>query len=78
LLSEILREEGDHFGLILIDCLTLWISNGLMAQWTEKKFLQERIAIVIEMIKSFGTLGTELTMTAYNKLGKIRQDEGNK
>ena len=40
-LSEILREEGDHFRLILIDCLTLWISNGLMAHWTEKKFLQE-------------------------------------
>jgi len=39
--SEILKEEGDHFGLILIDCLTLWISNGLMAHWTEKKFLQE-------------------------------------
>jgi len=40
-LAEILREKGDHFGLILIDCLTLWISNGLMAHWTEKKFLQE-------------------------------------
>ena len=39
--SEILREKGDNFGLILIDCLTLWISNGLMAHWTEKKFLQE-------------------------------------
>jgi len=40
-LAEILREKGDHFGLILIDCLTLWISNGLMARWTEKRFLQE-------------------------------------
>jgi len=39
--SEILEEKGDNFGLILIDCLTLWISNGLMAHWTEKKFLQE-------------------------------------
>jgi adenosylcobinamide kinase/adenosylcobinamide-phosphate guanylyltransferase len=39
--SEILKERGDHFRLILIDCLTLWISNGLMAHWTEKKFLQE-------------------------------------
>ena len=39
--SEILKEKGDHFSLILIDCLTLWISNGLMAHWTEKKFLQE-------------------------------------
>jgi adenosylcobinamide kinase/adenosylcobinamide-phosphate guanylyltransferase len=40
-LAEILEEEGNHFGLILIDCLTLWISNGLMAHWTEKMFLQE-------------------------------------
>jgi len=39
--SVILKEKGDHFGLILIDCLTLWVSNGLMAHWTEKKFLQE-------------------------------------
>jgi len=39
--SAILGEKGDHFGLILIDCLTLWISNGLTAHWTEKKFLQE-------------------------------------
>ena len=40
-LSEILEKKGDEFSLILIDCLTLWISNGLMAHWTEKKFLQE-------------------------------------
>ena len=39
--SAILKEKGDQFSLILIDCLTLWISNGLMANWTEKKFLQE-------------------------------------
>jgi len=39
-LSEILEEKGDHFSLILIDCLTLWVSNGLMANWTEKRFLQ--------------------------------------
>ena len=40
-LSDILKEKGNDFSLILIDCLTLWISNGLMAHWTEKKFLQE-------------------------------------
>jgi adenosylcobinamide kinase/adenosylcobinamide-phosphate guanylyltransferase len=40
-LSEILEEKGDDFSVILIDCLTLWISNGLMANWTEKKFLGE-------------------------------------
>jgi len=39
--AEILKEEGDRFRLILLDCLTLWISNGLMAKWTDKKILQK-------------------------------------
>ena len=39
--AEILMDKADDFRLILIDCLTLWISNGLMARWTEKKFFQE-------------------------------------
>ncbi len=37
----------------------------------EKEFLKERISIVIEMIKSFAFVGAELTMTKYNKLGKV-------
>ena len=37
----------------------------------EKKFVNERISIVVEMIKSFGTAGTELTMTVFNKAGKL-------
>ena len=37
----------------------------------EKKFMQERIAIVIEMIKSFAFAGLELTMTTFNKAGKV-------
>ncbi|MFZ0282797.1 MAG: aminoacyl-tRNA hydrolase [Bacteroidales bacterium] len=37
----------------------------------EKKFMEERIALAVEMVKSFGTIGTELTMTAFNKSGKI-------
>jgi len=36
----------------------------------EKKFLQERISIVTDMIKSFGTAGLELTMTTFNKAGR--------
>jgi PTH1 family peptidyl-tRNA hydrolase len=39
----------------------------------EKKFLSERIAIVIEMIKSFGTTGVEITMTTFNKAGKLAE-----
>ena len=48
--------------------------NYVLGTWSteEKKFLQERIDMIIEMIKSFGTVGTELTMTAFNRLGKIK------
>jgi PTH1 family peptidyl-tRNA hydrolase len=44
----------------------------------EKKFLDERIAIVVDMIRSFGTIGTELTMTAFNKAGKSVPGDKNK
>jgi len=37
----------------------------------EKKFMEERTSIVIEMIKSFVFAGLELTMTAFNKAGKV-------
>ena len=52
--------------------------NFVLGKWTreEKEFVEKRIAIVVEMIKSFGTIGTELTMTAFNKIGKTpRQSE---
>jgi peptidyl-tRNA hydrolase, PTH1 family len=46
--------------------------NYVLSPWSrkEKKFIEERIKIVVEMIKSFGVAGTELTMTAFNKAGK--------
>jgi PTH1 family peptidyl-tRNA hydrolase len=37
----------------------------------EKKFMEERVSIVIEMIKSFAFAGLERTMTAFNKAGKV-------
>jgi peptidyl-tRNA hydrolase, PTH1 family len=37
----------------------------------EKKFMQERISIVIEMIRSFSFAGLEITMTTFNKAGKV-------
>jgi PTH1 family peptidyl-tRNA hydrolase len=43
----------------------------------EKKILSERIPVVIEMIRSFGTEGVELTMTAYNKEGKLPESKNN-
>jgi peptidyl-tRNA hydrolase, PTH1 family len=44
----------------------------VLGSWSaeEKKYLDERIAIVVEMIRSFGTAGTEITMTTFNKIGK--------
>jgi PTH1 family peptidyl-tRNA hydrolase len=37
----------------------------------ERKYMDERISIVTDMIRSFAFSGVELTMTAYNKVGKI-------
>lgn len=47
--------------------------NFVLGKWNpeEKKFMDERIAIVVDMIKSFAFAGTELTMTAFNKAGKV-------
>ena len=47
--------------------------NYVLGTWTpeEIRVIAERISIVVEMIKSFGTVGTELTMTKFNKEGKI-------
>lgn len=38
---QTIKEEGEKFCLILIDCLTLWISNLLLAGWPAEKILTE-------------------------------------
>ena len=45
----------------------------VLGSWSpeERKTVDERISVVIEMIKSFAFAGTELTMTAFNKAGKM-------
>jgi PTH1 family peptidyl-tRNA hydrolase len=47
--------------------------NYVLGTWNEdeKKILNEKIPVVIDMIRSFGTAGVELTMTAFNKRGKL-------
>lgn len=47
--------------------------NYVLGTWDpeEKAFLKGRIAIVIEMIRSFAFAGAEITMTNFNKLGKV-------
>jgi PTH1 family peptidyl-tRNA hydrolase len=45
----------------------------VLGSWNpeERKAVEERISVVIEMIRSFAFVGTELTMTAFNKEGKM-------
>ncbi len=47
--------------------------NYVLGNWgpEEKIFMEERTGIVIEMIKSFAYAGLELTMTSFNKAGKV-------
>ena len=53
--------------------------NYVLGTWDEdeKKILSEKIPIVIDMIRSFGTAGVELTMTKYNKEGKLPENINN-
>jgi PTH1 family peptidyl-tRNA hydrolase len=46
----------------------------VLGTWSseEKKVIEERIPIAIEMIRSFAFAGLDLTMTAFNKEGKIK------
>jgi peptidyl-tRNA hydrolase, PTH1 family len=49
----------------------------VLGKWDpdEKKFMDQRILIVIDMIRSFAFAGVELTMTAFNKVGKVPEPE---
>jgi peptidyl-tRNA hydrolase, PTH1 family len=44
----------------------------VLGSWNpeEKKIIEKRLSVVIEMIRSFAFAGTELTMTSFNKAGK--------
>ena len=62
---ECLEGHGDYFSLILLDCLTLWISNLMMAGWDEPKILEEadRLLIVCQRVKcSLVIVGNEVGM----------------
>lgn len=56
--------NGFHKGGQVDFVLSAWAPD-------EMKIMQERIPIVIDMIKSFAFVGTELTMTSFNKVGKV-------
>lgn len=51
----------------------------VLGTWSteEKNFLKDRIGIVVEMIRSYAFAGLELTMTAFNKAGKVPSENDN-
>ncbi len=55
-LAKVLGEEGDRFDLILLDCLTLWISNCMMAEWAERNILEEADQLLKTGRRMRGTL----------------------
>lgn len=52
----------------------------VLGTWSteEANFLKDRIDIVVEMIRSFAYAGLEITMTAFNKAGKVPADDQDK
>ena len=40
----------------------------------ENESFAKKVPVLVEMIKSFGTVGPELTMTSFNELGKPEKD----
>ena len=54
--------------------------NYVLGNWDpeEKAFLKDRIALVVEMIRSFAFAGAEITMTNFNKLGKVPPEKTEK
>lgn len=52
----------------------------VLGKWDqeEKKFIDTRIPTVIDMIKSFAFAGLEITMTSFNKEGKVTPPSNNK
>ena len=63
--TECLEIQGNHFSLILLDCLTLWISNLMMAGWDEPRILGEghRLLEVCQRVKcSLIIVGNEVGM----------------
>jgi peptidyl-tRNA hydrolase, PTH1 family len=51
--------------------------NFVLGNWDpeEKRLMETRTSIVIDMIKSFAFAGLELTMTSFNKAGKVPPPE---
>ena len=54
-IGDVIQKEGRRFGLILLDCLTLWLSNLMMAGWSQKRILGETARFLKMARKSSAT-----------------------
>jgi len=64
-ITSVIKESGEHYSLILLDCLTLWISNLMTAGWNEKKILREADRLLLACRGMKGSLilvGNEVGM----------------
>ena len=50
--SKVVRDNGNDLALILLDCVTLWISNAMMAGWNESRVLEETETFLSECRKA--------------------------
>jgi adenosylcobinamide kinase/adenosylcobinamide-phosphate guanylyltransferase len=50
-LAEALRESNGHFGVILVDCLTMWLSNLLTRREADLDAEQRQLAEVLPRLK---------------------------
>jgi adenosylcobinamide kinase/adenosylcobinamide-phosphate guanylyltransferase len=55
-IAEVVQKEGRRFRLILLDCLTLWLSNLMMAGWGERKILSAADRLLKAARKAPGTV----------------------
>jgi adenosylcobinamide kinase/adenosylcobinamide-phosphate guanylyltransferase len=63
--ADCIEEEGARFDLILLDCLTLWVSNLMMAGWDGAKILEEANRLLDACQRARGSLilvGNEVGM----------------
>lgn len=62
---QAISETQDRYGVILIDCLTLWVSNLLMAYGDDRETVENRVQGLID---SLGNIKTSILLVS-NEVG---------
>jgi adenosylcobinamide kinase / adenosylcobinamide-phosphate guanylyltransferase len=78
-IASALDSMQNNFDCIIVDCLTLWVSNLLLAKNKEEKILQEAAAMLVRLRKKNGRailVSNEvgLGLVPANKLGRKFRD----